>query len=187
MGAVVLLLFIFFGVKAVQGTNNDQPDRPSVEESLNNIGNEDVASLDEEDEYDEDEFTREGDTSGYVADNSTPEEMSKTDKASPETRDASTTAAANEKKSTTSVPTNYDANASKPYLVVGGSFRKMVNAEAALKQMKSQGYRNAEIGRFNNSSLAALIIDRYPTYFEAKNYVNELKKKGIEAYVHKKR
>ena len=72
-------------------------------------------------------------------------------------------------------------------MVVAGTFKQMINAEQALKKYKKMGYENATIAKFNNSAYASLIVDRFNSSSEAKSYASTLEKKGLEAYVHKKR
>lgn len=86
-----------------------------------------------------------------------------------------------------STPQSYGSAPNGPYMVVAGTFKKMINAEQALKKYKKMGYEHANIAKFNNSAYASLIVDRFNSANEAKSYANTLKKKGLEAYVHKKR
>lgn len=73
------------------------------------------------------------------------------------------------------------------YLVLAGAFRQQVNAESMLRQVRKKGYTQAEISLFNRGTYAAVLVDRFPTEQEANQLVRELKDKGIEAYVQKKR
>jgi len=96
-----------------------------------------------------------------------------------------TTRSSTESRSTT--PQSYGSVPNGPYMVVAGTFKQMINAEQALKKYKKMGYEHASIAKFNKSAYASLIVDRFNSSSEAKSYANTLKKKGLEAYVHKKR
>ena len=73
------------------------------------------------------------------------------------------------------------------YMVIAGSFTIKVNAESAAKQFRRQGYENAEVGLFNKGAYANVIIDRFNSFSSAQALAKELKSKGIEAYVQKKK
>lgn len=73
------------------------------------------------------------------------------------------------------------------YLVLAGAFRQMINAEDMLRQVRRKGYSTAEIGLFNRGAFAAVVVDRFPTDGEAEQLAFELRNKGIDAYVQKKR
>ena len=220
--AVLIGLFIYFlyhAYQQYQNVNHQQPNRPSVSETMNQLDNGKQATLDEED-YDEDD--NDYDAEAYGRDGAT---GLSADKAISTVKDgvmatgagiAAAGAAAKEKASkyipkdpsindlvalkeeearkmeegTTSVqtvntPSSY--NADGEYLVVAGSFRQMINAEKELRKLKDMGYDNASIGKFNNSTYASLIVDRFHSSEEAQSYVRKVKKKGLTAYVHKKR
>ncbi len=88
--------------------------------------------------------------------------------------------------STTSL-TEYGSNPEGQYMVVAGTYRQMINAETELKKLKKLGYDNATIAKFNKSTYASLIVDRFASSSEAYKYMNTLKAKGMDVYVHRKR
>jgi len=94
-------------------------------------------------------------------------------------------------KKTTPVPAPAPAAAPAQgygdYLVLAGAFRQQINAEAMLRQVRRKGYSNAEIALFNRGAYAAVVVDRFPTDAEAEVLATELRNKGIDAYVQKKR
>ena len=61
----VFVLGIFFFKNTMQKIPNQDPDRPSVAETLDKIGDGETATLDEEDEYEDDEFPTDSDTVTY--------------------------------------------------------------------------------------------------------------------------
>lgn len=73
------------------------------------------------------------------------------------------------------------------YMVIAGSYTIKANAESAAKRFRSQGYKNAEVGLFNKGAYANVIIDRFDSSSSAQELAKELKSKGIEAYVQKKK
>lgn len=171
--AAVSLLLISYFVKSYRIIQDENPDRPTVEETLNGIGDGQNATLDEEDAYDDEEYR--DDTSSYVPDEPTIDDLADLNEVREEKE---------------SVPETYNKNVgvSKNFLVVAGTFKQMANAEVQLKKFKNMGYYDAEIGKFNKSTYASLIVDRFATSAEAKQFVKTLKgKHKVDAYVHKKR
>ena len=81
----------------------------------------------------------------------------------------------------------YNSSPDGLYMVVAGTYRQMINAETELKKLKRQGYENATIAKFNKSTYASLIVDRFSSSAAAYKYMNTLKAKGMDVYVHRKR
>ena len=180
--AIVFVLGIIFFTKNWNTISNQTPDRPSVAETLNQIGDGEAATLDEEDDYEEDEFPNDSDSATYE-----PEEPTIDDLA-----DLNATRAAEGGEtgngSNAATPKSYNNSSSRGnFLVVAGTFKQEANAKIQLKKFKRLGYQDAEIGKFNKSTYASLIVDRFRTSSEAKKLVRTLKAKGIDAYVHTKR
>lgn len=184
--AAVFISGIYFFTKNWNNISNQTPDRPSVAETLDKIGDGETATLDEEDDYEEDEFPNDSDTTTYE-----PEEPTIDDLADLNATRAAEGAAAVEEagnESSTATPQSYNnASSGGDFLVVAGTFKQEANAKVQLKKFKGLGYQDAEIGKFNKSTYASLIVDRFDTSAEAKKLVRTLKAKGIDAYVHTKR
>lgn len=200
--AAVVLGVIYYFSRSIQTINSQNPDRPSVAETLNQIGDGKDATLDAEDDYEEgdgkfpDDITT-TETAGSTADAPTAadiaalnaakeaEAQAAADAAAADAADAA--AAANAAKNK---PTAYSNGSSESgdYLVVAGTFKQMANAEAALKTYKSKGYSNAYIGKFNKSAYASLIVGRFARDSEARTFAKSFNKKNnTDAYVHQKR
>lgn len=185
--AAVFVLGIIFFKKNWPDVSSQEHDRPSVAETLDKIGDGATATLDEEDDYEEDGLPDGSDTTTYE-----PEEPTIDDLASlNETRAQEANGGTNgnsRSNGTNTRPSAYDnANAGGKYLVVAGTFKKEINAQIQLKKFQQMGYNNAEIGKFNKKAYASLIVQRFNSSAEAKQLVNTLKRKGVEAYVHTKR
>lgn len=73
------------------------------------------------------------------------------------------------------------------YLVLAGSFKIKSNAESQAQKLRNMGYNNASSEIFNKGAYAVVMVDRFGSESEAQNLVNELKKKGVDSYVHQKR
>lgn len=187
--AALVLLGISYFVRTYKTIQNQNPDRPSVEETLKDMNAGETATLEEEDEYDEEEYPDDADTTLYESDDSTIDDLADLNAAKTA---AAEEAAAAEAGSTggasteTAVPESY-GESSGNFLVVAGTFKQEINAQTQLKKFKKMGYSDAAIGKFNKSTYASLIVDRFATSAEAKKLVNALKSKGIESYVHEKR
>ena len=69
------------------------------------------------------------------------------------------------------------------YLVVAGSFQQMINAENFVRKLQGMGYADAAIGKFNAGKYATALAGRFDSREDAKALVDELKEKGIEAYL----
>lgn len=79
------------------------------------------------------------------------------------------------------------SSSSGNYMIVAGTYRQMINAESELKKLKNLGYKNATIAKFNKSTYASLIVDRFTSSKEAYSYKKVLEGNGLDVYVHKKR
>ncbi len=73
------------------------------------------------------------------------------------------------------------------YLVLAGSFKIKSNAESQAQKLRNLGYSNASSEIFNKGAYAVVMVDRFSSESEAQSLVNELKKKGVDSYVHQKR
>lgn len=73
------------------------------------------------------------------------------------------------------------------YVVIGGSFSLMHNAENFANKLKRKGYSNAYVAKFNSGKFASVIVDSYDSSSEASAMVKELKAAGIEAFSKRKR
>ena len=84
----------------------------------------------------------------------------------------------------TSSPSN---SKSGEYYVIAGSFSLMHNAENFAAQLQRKGYPNAQVSKFNRGKFASVIVDRFTTSASASALVKELKAKGIDSYLQRKR
>ncbi len=181
--AAVFVLGIMFCKNTLKDIPNQNPDRPSVAETLDKIGDGATATLEDEDEYEDDEFPIDSDTTTYEPDEPTIDDLADLNETRAE--EASTTTDRNGVNTRPSDYDNIDRNGK--FLVVAGTFKQEINARTQLKKFKGMGYENAEVGKFNKSTYASLIVDRFATSTDAKQLVKDLKRKGIDAYVHTKR
>ncbi len=189
--ALIVLIGISFFMRQIKDIDKATPDRPSVEETLNKNKNGETATLDEEDEYDDEEYPDDADTSTYELDGSSAADLAALNAAKEQ---AATEAEAAEKKANNAAenvntrPASYDsADSNGKYLVVAGTFKQEINAQSQLKKFKQMGYNNAEVGKFNKNAYASLVVERFATSAQAQKLVKSLKAKGIDCYVHKKR
>lgn len=200
--AAVVLGVIYYFSRSIQTINNQDPDRPSVAETLNQIGDGKDATLEAEDAYDEGDGKFPDDittgTTGSTADAPTAADIAALNAAKEAEVQAAADAAAKNAAATDAAaanaaknqPTAYSNGSSESgdYLVVAGTFKQMINAETALRTYKSKGYSNAYIGKFNKSAYASLIVGRFARDSEARNFAKSFNKKNnTDAYVHQKR
>lgn len=189
--ALIVLIGASFFMRQMKDIDKSSPDRPSVEETLNKNKNGETATLDEEDEYDEDEYPDDADTTTYEADGSSATDLAALNAAKEQAAAEAVAAAENAENAAENVnsrPASYEnADSNGKYLVVAGTFKQEINAQTQLKKFKQMGYDNAEVGKFNKNAYASLVVERFATSAEAQRLVKSLKSKGIDCYVHKKR
>lgn len=73
------------------------------------------------------------------------------------------------------------------YLVLAGSFKIKSNAENEAQRLQKMGYSNASAEIFDRGAYAVVLVDRFENIEDARKLVNELKGKGVEAYVQQRR
>lgn len=93
----------------------------------------------------------------------------------------------NDENQPTSSYSDRSADASAKYLVVAGAFISKGGAERTMNKLVRMGYDDAEVVAFDYSEYHSVCVDRFYDESTAAKMARELKKKGIEAYVHKKR
>jgi len=182
--AAVVLVGIYYFVRAYKSIQSQNPDRPSVEETLSKTGNGETVTLDEEDEFNDEFADGDPDTISYEPDGLDIDDLTDLNNSGKGKADAT------EGKNT--LPSDYEDEEEgveeyKRFLVVAGTYKQMSNAEVQLKKLKNMGYTYARIGKFNRATYASIIVDRFSSVSEAKKLVRTLEDKGIPAYVHKKR
>lgn len=90
---------------------------------------------------------------------------------------------------------DYEASSNAPsnsnsygdFLVITGSYLVRSNAENMTRKLAQMGYQNSEIVVFDNSQYNSVIASRKDSYASALESANALKRKGIDAYVHRKK
>lgn len=84
----------------------------------------------------------------------------------------------------TARPNNYSTQGS--YLVLAGSFKIEANAETHARNIRSKGYTNTNVERFDKGTYAVVLVDRFNGFSDAAALVKRLKSDGVDAYVKKK-
>ncbi|MCB0675417.1 MAG: SPOR domain-containing protein [Saprospiraceae bacterium] len=82
-------------------------------------------------------------------------------------------------------PATYEK--SGEFLVLAGSFSIKANAEAQAKKLQGMGYGQAAVRLFDRGKYAVVLVDRFDDLDRAQDLAAELKGKGTEAVVYKKR
>lgn len=75
-------------------------------------------------------------------------------------------------------------NSNGKYMVIAGSFLIKVNALDMQKRLSKLGYNNSELVIFDLSQYHSVVASRYSTYEAALKVSNELKRSGVDCYVH---
>ncbi|MBK8700376.1 MAG: SPOR domain-containing protein [Saprospiraceae bacterium] len=72
-------------------------------------------------------------------------------------------------------------------MVVAGNYLVEPNADAMLKKLKKSGFNGAEKVVFDLSEFFTVIAGRYNSQDAASRAIANLKAKGIDAYIHRKK
>lgn len=81
-----------------------------------------------------------------------------------------------------------DAGGEKNFLVVAASFNTKELADQELNRLVKLGYKDCEIGYFNQQQIVSVIAGRFDTYEKGEALANKMKADHkVEAYVHEKR
>lgn len=81
--------------------------------------------------------------------------------------------------------TNVTSGSSKgKYMVMAGSFLIKKNAEGMQRRLEKLGYNNSDIVVFDLSQYHSVVAARFSTYEAALKVSNELKRRGMDCYVH---
>ena len=94
------------------------------------------------------------------------------------------------REKTTTAPTSSTAavsGGSGGYIVVAGNYLVEGNANAMLQKLKKAGFSNAEKVVLMYQNFIQLLQVRYPSEEAAVKTINNLKSKGIDAYLHRKK
>ena len=75
-------------------------------------------------------------------------------------------------------------NSNGKYMVIAGSFLIKDNALDMQKRLSKLGYDNSELVIFDLSQYHSVVASRYSTYEAALKISNELKRSGVDCYVH---
>ena len=100
--------------------------------------------------------------------------------------DAYSAPAANTSSRSSSTTTSYSqssSSSSSPYVVVAGNYLLESNADQMVKNLKSSGYSGAEKVVFDLSQYYTVVAGRYSDRSIANSVSSELKGKGIDNYV----
>ncbi len=92
-----------------------------------------------------------------------------------------------EERSTTSNNNNgtvTKGTSSGKYMVIAGSFLIEKNAENMRSRLNNLGYDNASLVVFDLSQYHSVVAARFSTYEAALKVSNELKRRGMDCYVH---
>lgn len=96
----------------------------------------------------------------------------------------STTRPSQPQPSTSNKPTVSKGNSNGKYMVIAGSFLIKDNAKDMQKRLSKLGYDNSELVVFDLSQYHSVVASRYSTYEAALKVSNELKRNGVDCYVH---
>ncbi len=91
----------------------------------------------------------------------------------------------------TSVPVNQSpvrmTSSTGEFMVIAGNYIMHSNAGGMANKLKQMGFSSAEIVVFDLSQYHSVVASRTDDYDRAVNVVSELKQKGIDSYVHRKK
>ena len=185
----------FLVYKTIQLINNDEDASPTTEVAKTDMDNEELASFQNSGENQTDDGIRAGAGDQDLDDDELPYDPKEVEapedrQPEPETSSPPKSAPGSQTAAAPAPATSSSTSSSSStgdYMVVAGSFSQRYNAESQVKNLKSLGYNNARVEIFNSGSLATALVDRYDNYNSAKRLVNELKGKGVDAFVKRKK
>lgn len=201
---VVALIFLVYKTMKMY-TKSDTP-TTNTEETIGDTeqyDDENTYTFDEEDGEEIDDTattdaTNTGNTSGTdsstSSDNGEDEVASNDNKSSGNASSDNTNSNTNSSPSSSSsnddeeddFPSSYNSNDGR-YMVLAGSYQQEVNAKQQAAKLRRMGYEDAEVSKFNRGAYASVLVDRFDSQSDARSLERELKNKGIEAYVLRKR
>ncbi len=167
-------------VAAIQDTYTP----PENDESTYNYDEEvdSAATTDYEADLDDDEVaTSYGDESEYdTSDSGIAEEGASNTDRIPETEPV------REERIPTTTPTATATAVDGQFLVIAGSYRQRTNADIQAARLRRMGYNSTEVELFDRGSYAVVLVDRFDNLSAARNLINELSNKGVDAFVKRK-
>lgn len=84
-------------------------------------------------------------------------------------------------------PPATSSSSSGDYLVIAGSFLQDANANKMVTKLQNMGYSGAEKLNFDGSAYQTVIAGRYNDNGQAVDITYQLKNRGIDCYVHKRK
>lgn len=103
-------------------------------------------------------------------------------------KDLLTTTMATELNQQDKTPKTDSSHLEKKYLVVAGAFSSEKSAKIEVERIQQLGFQKAEVGFFNQRTIASVIVGRFHQQQAAIQLSTQLKKEyGIESYVHIKK
>lgn len=87
-------------------------------------------------------------------------------------------------QSTTNNPTVNQGNENGKYMVIAGSYLIKENAERMRKRIADLGYQQSSLVVFDLSQYHSVVAARFSDYDKALKVSNELKRRGVDCYVH---
>lgn len=181
IGLCVLAIGFLIYKFGFENKTNTSPatDRSSIENALREVT-----------ESDEDTYTpaeNETATENIDANNSAAKSEMGDEATRVNERPSATTSAANTTTTTTSGPPRTIVGSGQ-YMIMGNSYRQVINAEQEVRDLKKKGYTNAAYHLFNTGAYATVVIDRFDSPGKAERIAEEVNAAtGINAYVQKLR
>lgn len=73
------------------------------------------------------------------------------------------------------------------FMVIAGSFSVMENAEKFANDLQRKGYGKTQVHKFNKGKFASVIVDRFDDNASAADLIKELKGKGVDCYLQRRK
>lgn len=72
------------------------------------------------------------------------------------------------------------------YMVLAGSFKDESNAERQAQKLRSLGYSDTRVERFNRGAYAVVLVNRFSDMGRARDLSKELASRGVDSFVKQK-
>ena len=184
----VVLFFLFLWLSTIvkscgsdKGTNDPSTTTASAEEIPEETYDEDDFFEDEATDDPSEMTTESEDKIDYTEIDKVVEDKLNQQESKPAKPTTTTTQTKPAKSNNTRVSKS-DSNGK--YMVIAGSFLIKDNALDMQKRLSKLGYDNSELVVFDLSQYHSVVASRYSTYEAALKISNELKRSGVDCYVH---
>jgi len=185
LSVAVILFLAYMWVSILYKSCNKESEFDDFQEEV--LSDEEVPSL--SNDYENDPFftdtEEEEDSNSAPVESEDPIDYDKLDDKIEETQNQKP--GVDKPRSSSSAKSNNAGSSTGKYLVIAGSYILESNADVMLRKLNRLGYSEAEKVNFDLSEFHSVCAGRFDDYTEAVQVSSELKRRGVDCYVHTKK